>query len=69
VASREVEPVPAAVERLYNSTTDLLTQPAPQPPLERYGRAGGYVGRDQFEALDWSTRDQISTAVGGGHGG
>jgi hypothetical protein len=64
-ASREVQPAPAPLEHVYRSATDVLSQPAAPLPLERYGRAGGYVGRDRFEALDWTMRSQMSATRGG----
>jgi hypothetical protein len=63
--SREEQPVPPSLERIYHSAADVLNQPAAPLPLERYGRAGGYVGRDRFEALDWTMRDQMSATRGG----
>jgi hypothetical protein len=64
-ASRDEQPVPPPVERVYRHAADVLNQPAALQPLERYGRAGGYVGRDRFEALDWTMRDQMSATHGG----
>ena len=59
---REEQPVPARIEQAYDRTKDWLSQPgtsAPRQP-ERYGRGGGYVGLEKFDALDWTTRDRIS---------
>jgi len=64
-AFREEQPVPAPLERAYQSAASALNQPAAPMPLERYGRAGGYVGRDRFEALGWTMRDQMSATRGG----
>jgi len=67
-AHRQEQPVPAPVERAYERTKDWVQSQseavAPQQP-ERYGRGGGYVGLEKFEALDWTMRERTS-AVGAG---
>jgi hypothetical protein len=63
---RTQQPVPAPITMAYDQAKDRLSQAAKAAPpqqLERYGRGGGYVGLDKFEALDWSTRSQLSAAA------
>jgi hypothetical protein len=47
---RSDQDVPGPLRDAYRSTIEYLSQPAPEPTPEPYGRAGGYLGPARYHA-------------------
>ena len=54
VRERQPSDPPAPIVKAYNATKEFVTQPPREEGVQRYGRAGGYVGLDVLASPLWS---------------